>query len=99
MATVSELKRKSSSGTATSYRESYIKQGLVEPDGEIAFEDLQGKIIQYVDRDCKIKMERVFKVDKMFLRTKDALGKKHRVAKTQIIFAYPRKNSNARVVT
>lgn len=98
MKTVSEQKVQSSSGTASKYREAYIQQGLVEPDGEIEFENLTGKIVQYIDRDFKIKTERVFKIDGKFLRTKDATGKKHRVAKTQIIFAYPRKNSKAKVV-
>lgn len=98
MKTVASQKVQSSSGSASKYRESYISQGLIVPDGEISFEELEGKIVQYVDRDFKMKTERVFRVDGLFLRTKDAVGKRHRVSKTQIIFAYPRKNSNAKVV-
>jgi len=98
MKTVASQKVQSSSGSASKYRESYISQELVVPDGEISFEELEGKIVQYVDRDFKIRTERVFTVDRMFLRTKDAVGKKHRVSKTQIIFAYSRRNGNAKVV-
>lgn len=99
MSTVASKKVQSASGTASKYRESYINKGLVEVDGEIAFEDLKGKIVEYIDREFKIKTERVYSIDKQFLRTEDGVGKRHRVAKSQIIFAYLRRNSpNPKVV-
>ena len=87
MKTQTEIKRERATLTAQAYRKTKTFRGTTE------WNDLKGKILEYVDFDLKVRIERVIGCNKKMADTEDALGFHHKVGRTQTIGAYSKRGS------
>lgn len=87
MKTRTEIKREKAKNTALAYQKTKTFQG------EIEWKDLKGKVLEFVDLELKIRIERVIGVNKSMADTEDTLGFHHKVGRVQAIGAYSRRGS------